>query len=38
MFIEITKLNQQVDRSFYKLFGLTRRELKLVEVTPCNYL
>lgn len=35
---EITKLNQQIDRGFYKLFGLTRREADLVEAMPFRYL
>ncbi|BBY84170.1 Eco57I restriction-modification methylase domain-containing protein [Mycolicibacterium pulveris] len=38
MVTEITKLNQQIDRSFYKLFGLTRREVGMVEAMPFSYL
>ncbi|WP_100464788.1 Eco57I restriction-modification methylase domain-containing protein [Mycobacteroides abscessus] len=35
---EILKLNQQIDRTFYKLFGLTRREIELVEAMEFTYL
>ncbi|WP_006247148.1 Eco57I restriction-modification methylase domain-containing protein [Mycolicibacterium tusciae] len=35
---EIMKLNQQIDRAFYKLFGLTRREVELVEAMEFSYL
>lgn len=35
---EIVKLTQQIDRSFYKLFGLTRREIETVEAMEFTYL
>lgn len=35
---EIVKLNQQIDRGFYKLFGLTRREIATVEAMEFDYL
>ncbi|GFM17878.1 type I restriction-modification system methyltra nsferase subunit [Mycobacterium sp. PO1] len=35
---EIAKLTQQIDRSFYKLFGLTRREIELVEAMEFTIL
>jgi hypothetical protein len=35
---EIVKLNQQIDRGFYKMFGLTKREIELVEAMEFSYL
>lgn len=35
---EIIKINHQIDRTFYKLFDLTRREVELVEEMPFTYL
>ena len=34
---EIVKINQQIDRGFYKLFNLTRREIALVEAMEFSY-
>lgn len=34
---EIVKLNQQIDRSLYRLFGLTRREVELMGVMEFTY-
>jgi hypothetical protein len=38
MVVEIIKVNHQIDRSFYKLFDLSRREIDLVEAMPFSYL
>jgi hypothetical protein len=35
---EIIKLNLQIERQFWKLFGLTRREIGLVVAMPFSYL
>lgn len=35
---EIIKLNVQIDRQFWKLFGLTRREIELVVAMPFTYV